>query len=142
MKIMKIQNSVERCLPPCFWPAPKAAGQVPPYGSGTRLLLAFLYLAPFTAFAQVTATSEYLQRMDSDRDGKVSQSEYLDWMSYAFDSRDRNRDAVLSPDELPGGKGQPLTREQHRERLSATFRKQDVDRNGFLSAKELAAPPQ
>jgi Ca2+-binding EF-hand superfamily protein len=105
-------------------------------------LLAFLYLAPFTAFAQVTATSEYLQRMDSDRDGKVSQSEYLDWMSYAFDSRDRNRDAVLSPDELPGGKGQPLTREQHRERLSATFRKQDVDRNGFLSAKELAAPPQ
>ena len=116
MKIMKIQNSV--------------------------LLLAFLCLVPFTVFAQVTATSEYLQRMDSDKDGKVSQSEYLDWMSYAFDSRDRNRDAVLSPDELPGGKGQPLTRQQHQERLSATFRKQDVDRNGFLSAKELAAPPQ
>lgn len=142
MKIMKIQLSVERGLPRCFWLAQKAARQARLYRSGAHLLLAFLLLAPPGAVAQVTATSEYLQRMDSDGDGRVSQAEYLDWMSYAFDSRDRNRDAVLSPDELPGGKGQPLTREQHRQRLSATFRKQDVDRNGFLSAKELAAPPQ
>ena len=63
-------------------------------------------------------------------------------MSYAFDARDANRDGVLTPDELPGGKGQPLTREQHRERLAATFRKQDVNRDGYLSARELAAPPQ
>jgi len=94
------------------------------------------------AFAQVTATSEYLQRMDSDGDGRVSQGEYLDWMSYAFDARDANRNGVLSADELPGGKGQSITRSQHRERLAATFRKQDVDKNGYLSAKELAAPPQ
>lgn len=93
-------------------------------------------------FAQVTATSQYLQRMDSDGDGRVSQDEYLDWMSYAFDARDANRDGVLSTDELPGGKGQPITRQQHRERLTATFRKQDADKNGYLSAKELAAPPQ
>ena len=139
---MKIQHLVERGLPRCFPRGPKAARQAALYRSGARLLLAFLLLTPLTVLAQVTATSEYLQRMDSDGDGKVSQSEYLDWMSYAFDSRDLNRDAVLTPDELPGGKGQPLTREQHRERLSATFRKQDVDQNGFLSAKELAAPPQ
>lgn len=98
--------------------------------------------SPLLAVAQVTATSEYLQRMDADADGRVSLPEYLDWMSYAFDARDLNHDAVLSVDELPGGKGQPLSREQHRERLAATFRKQDVDRDGFLSAKELAAPPQ
>ena len=142
MKIMKIQHLVERGLPHCFWSARKAAQQAPLYGSRARLLIACLCLAPFVVFAQVTATSEYLQRMDSDGDGKVNPSEYLDWMSYAFDARDRNRDAVLSPDELPGGKGQPLTRQQHRERLAATFRKQDLDRNGFLSARELAAPPQ
>ena len=99
-------------------------------------------LLPLAAFAQVTATSEYLARMDGDGDGRVSLDEYLDWMSYAFDARDANRDGVLSADELPGGKGQAITRAQHRERLAATFKKQDANRDGFLSAKELAAPPQ
>ena len=94
------------------------------------------------AFAQVNATSEYLARMDSDGNGRVSQAEYLDWMSYAFDARDGNRDGVLTADELPGGKGQTITREQHRDRLAATFKKQDADQDGHLSAKELAAPPQ
>jgi Ca2+-binding EF-hand superfamily protein len=102
--------------------------------------LAMILAVP--ALAQVTATSEYLARMDVDGDGRVSPVEYLDWMGYAFDARDLNRDAVLTADELPGGKGQPLTREQHRERLSATFRKQDTNRDGFLNARELAAPPQ
>ena len=103
-------------------------------------LMAMLFAAP--AFAQVNATSDYLARMDTDADGRVSLSEFLDWMSYAFDARDANRDGVLSADELPGGKGQAITRVQHRERLAAIFRKQDVNRDGFLSAKELAAPPQ
>ena len=99
-------------------------------------------VSPLSAFAQVNATSEYLARMDSDGNGRVSQAEYLDWMSYAFDARDGNRDGVLTADELPGGKGQTITREQHRDRLAATFKKQDADQDGHLSAKELAAPPQ
>ena len=104
------------------------------------MLMLALVAAP--AFAQVDATSDYVARMDTDADGRVSMDEFLDWMSYAFDARDANRDGVLSADELPGGKGQAIAREQHRERLAATFRKQDVNRDGFLSAKELAAPPQ
>lgn len=115
------------------------AKKIAPMG---RSCLVMVPLLPFAALAQVTATSEYLARMDSDGDGRVSQIEYLDWMSYAFDARDANRDGVLSADELPGGKGQSLTREQHRERLAATFRKQDVNHDGYLSAHELAAPPQ
>ena len=107
-----------------------------------RCYLGFAMLLPVIAFAQVNATSDYLARMDSDGDGRVSQIEYLDWMSYAFDARDGNRDGVLTADELPGGNGQAITRTQHRERLAATFKKQDVDRDGSLSAKELAAPPQ
>jgi Ca2+-binding EF-hand superfamily protein len=105
------------------------------------LLLALLAL-PALAAAQVNATSDYLARMDSDGDGRVGLEEFLDWMSYAFDARDLNRDGVLSADELPGGRGQPISREQHRERLTATFKKQDVNGDGHLSAKELAAPPQ
>lgn len=106
------------------------------------IVLACLALPPLAVNAQVTATSDYLARMDSDGDGRVSLEEFLDWMSYAFDARDINRDGVLSADELPGGRGQPITREQHRERLTATFKKQDVNGDGYLSAKELAAPPQ
>ncbi|MFZ5637939.1 MAG: hypothetical protein ACOY82_15265 [Pseudomonadota bacterium] len=80
--------------------------------------------------------------MDTDRDGKVSVVEYQNWLSYAFDGMDRNHDGVLSPDEQPGGRGQPLSRDAHRVRLAERFRRQDVDRSGFLDAKELAAPPQ
>jgi hypothetical protein len=107
----------------------------------TALALALLAL-PSLAAAQVNATSEYLARMDSDGDGRVSLAEYLDWMSYAFDARDLDGDGVLSAGELPGGTGKPITRQQHRERLTATFKKQDVNGDGHLSAKELAAPPQ
>lgn len=101
-----------------------------------------LCLSPVFAQAQVQRTGDYLSRMDADGDGKVSLSEYQDWLTYAFDGMDRDRDGVLSPVEQPGGKGQPITREQHRARLAERFRKQDVNRDGFLSARELAAPPR
>ncbi len=92
--------------------------------------------------AQIDAAGDYLARMDGDRDGRVSLPEYQDWMSYAFDAMDRNRDGVLAPDELPGGKGKPVTRAEYRARLAATFNRQDVDGSGFLDARELAAPPR
>jgi hypothetical protein len=91
-------------------------------------------------------SGDYLSRMDSDRDGKVSVVEYQDWLSYAFDGMDRNGDGVLSAEEQPGGRGaamtRPITRDTHRARLAERFRRQDIDRSGFLDAKELAAPPQ
>jgi len=99
-------------------------------------------LAPGVAFAQVASSGDYLARMDADRDGRVSLVEYQDWLSYAFDAMDRNRDGVLSPAEQPGGRGAPITREQHRARLAEAFRKQDANHDGFLGAKELAAPPR
>ncbi|HNV79825.1 MAG TPA: hypothetical protein PLI83_00495 [Thermomonas sp.] len=94
------------------------------------------------ANAQVQRTGDYLSKMDANGDGRVSLAEYQDWLTYAFDGMDRDRDGVLSAAEQPGGKGQPLTREQHRARLAERFRKQDANRDGYLSARELAAPPQ
>jgi Ca2+-binding EF-hand superfamily protein len=91
---------------------------------------------------QVHATGDYLQRMDTDADGKVSLTEYQDWLSYAFDSMDRNHDGLLAPGEQPGGRGKPLTRDAHRARLADTFKRQDRNRDGVLDARELAAPPQ
>lgn len=97
---------------------------------------------PIIASAQVTATSEYLQRIDADADGRISLLEYQDWMTYAFDAMDANRDGNLSAEEQPGGKGKPVTREEHRLRLAERFKRQDLNRDGYLNAKELAAPPQ
>lgn len=104
--------------------------------------VAILLLLPCAAFAQVTQTGEYLAKMDADGDGRVSLSEYQAWMSYAFDGMDRNGDGVLEAGEQPGGKGAPLSRGHHLARLAERFRKQDVDRDGFLDARELSAPPR
>jgi Ca2+-binding EF-hand superfamily protein len=94
------------------------------------------------ASAQVTATDQYLARMDVDRDGRVALTEYQAWMGYAFERMDRNGDGQLTPEELPGGRGQPVSLAAHRETLAAAFRRQDRDQDGFLSTRELAAPPQ
>jgi Ca2+-binding EF-hand superfamily protein len=115
-----------------------------------RALLLFLLTLPAFAGAQklpdsghpVRATGDYLSRMDADHDRRVSLPEYQDWLSYAFDAMDRNRDTVLTADELPGNRGRAITRSEHRDRLASTFRKQDGNRDGYLTAKELAAPPR
>lgn len=101
-----------------------------------------LMLLPIAAQAQVQRSSDYLAKMDTDGDGRVSLREYQDWLSYAFDGMDRNHDGVLSADEQPGGNGRPILREAYRAQLAERFHKQDVNRDGCLSAKELAAPPQ
>ena len=99
-------------------------------------------LLPATVAAQVRASSDYLARMDADRDGRVSLAEYQDWLSYAFDAMDRNHDGILSSAEQPGGRGTALTRGEHRARLAAAFARQDTNHDGFLGARELAAPPR
>jgi len=111
--------------------------------SSCRVLCAVALLAlAGAAVAQVTESTDYLSRMDSDGDGRVSLQEYLAWMSYAFDQRDLDGDGVLSANELPGGRGKPVTRAQHIATLTDRFRKQDANGDGYLSAKELLAPPR
>jgi EF hand domain-containing protein len=95
-----------------------------------------------TVVAQVTAAADYLAQMDTDHDRRVSLREYQDWLSYAFDAMDRDRDGVLSTGELPGGRGPPISREQHRARLADAFHRQDRNGDGLLDARELAAAPR
>jgi hypothetical protein len=87
-------------------------------------------------------TGDYLTLMDTDGDRRVSPEEYQDWLSYAFDGMDRNRDGVLTPDEQPGGRGNLVTRADHHIRIAERFRRQDRNRDGFLDAQELSSPPQ
>lgn len=104
--------------------------------------LLLLSLLTASADAQVQHTRDYLARFDTSGDGKVGLEEYLNWMIYAFEDMDRNRDGVLTADELPGGKGKPISREAYLAQLTERFHKQDVNHDGFLSEKELAAPPR
>lgn len=94
------------------------------------------------AHAQVQDSQEYLKRMDTDGDGRVSRDEYLAWMSYAFDQRDTDHDGVLRGEELPGRRGKPITRAAHRATLIERFARQDANGDGYLSARELLAPPR
>jgi len=124
------------------WVKAGGAGRLTMRDVKSLVVLFLLSATSAAAHAQVQATGDYLSRMDIDGDGRISLAEYQDWMSYAFDAMDRNRDGTLTPDELPGGKGKPVTREGYRARIAATFNKQDANRDGFLDARELAAPPQ
>ncbi len=87
---------------------------------------------------------EYLQHYDRDRDGRIALGEYQDYLSRGFLQMDRNGDGRLSATELPPGtRGRRVpTLESHRRSLAIAFERQDVDRNGFLDARELAAPPR
>ena len=105
-------------------------------------LLLLIFLAATLQAREVRGTGDYLARMDADGDRRVSIAEYQDWLSYAFDAMDRDGDGILAKDELPGRKGKAITRAEHRKRLADTFGKQDANRDGYLSAKELAAPPR
>ncbi len=101
-----------------------------------------LFAVAVAAQAQVQDSQQYLQRMDTDGDGRVSRDEYLAWMSYAFDQRDLDHDGVLQGEELPGRRGKPITRAAHRATLVERFARQDANGDGYLSARELLAPPR
>ncbi len=116
-----------------------------PLGAGflCAAICAVMVVTPFgAATAQVRETGDYLQRMDTDADGRVSLDEYQHWMGYAFERMDLDGNGVLDPDELPGGRGRPISLAEHRKSLAEAFRRQDLNHDGVLDARELAAPPR
>jgi len=114
--------------------------------AGIRHLGAALICAApsFAALAAgpVTSSGDYLARMDTNGDRRVSLPEFQAWMGYAFERMDANRDGIVSTAELPGGRGKAISLTEHRAALAARFSKQDRDHDGLLDARELAAPPQ
>ena len=101
---------------------------------------AALLFASAAALAQ-DSRAEYLQRFDIDGDSRVSAAEYVAYMSQGFRHMDSNGDGIIDIDELPGGRGRPITLQENRDNLRRQFHKLDRNRDGYLSARELTAPP-
>jgi Ca2+-binding EF-hand superfamily protein len=96
--------------------------------------------ASSTAFAQTQ--NDYFKRFDHNGDNKISLDEFQINMGFAFDQMDKNRDGILQSDEQVIPNAKQLTREQHRTRIAEQFRKQDQNKDGFLSKIELLSPPR
>ena len=102
--------------------------------------MAFVLLGAGVAHAQ-DSRREYLQQFDSNGDGRVSEAEYLDYMSRSFSGMDANGDGVLEATELPGGRGREVTLRSFRHNLRTQFHKLDRNHDSFLNARELTASP-
>jgi len=105
------------------------------------LVIVAALLMPLAALAQSTP-AEYLKLFDTNGDGTVSEAEYVAYMSQGFYRMDINHDGVLEPDELPGGRGRPITLKEFQDNLRRQFHKLDRHHHGYLNAQELTAPPQ
>ena len=111
-----------------------------------RTLAAILLFAAGASAAQSLPRSpaDYLATMDRNGDGRIALAEYQDYLCRGFQQMDRDGDGTLSAAELPRGARtrRAPTLENHRRSLAATFDRQDANNDGFLDARELAAPPR
>ena len=105
-----------------------------------HLLVVAALLLPLAAFAQ-DSRADYLRQFDSNGDGKVSEVEYVAYMSRGFERMDTNHDGVLETGELPGGRGRPITLKNFQNNLRRQFHRLDRNHDGYLNARELTAPP-
>jgi Ca2+-binding EF-hand superfamily protein len=106
-----------------------------------RLVIAAALCMPLAALAQSTP-DEYLKLFDSNGDGKVSEAEYVAYMSQGFYRMDTDHDGLLESSELPGGRGKPITLKEFQDNLRHQFHQLDRHHHGYLNAQELTAPPQ
>ena len=110
----------------------------------TPLLCVLLLAAASVGGRSSEAQRAWFEGFDRDADGRISLAEYQDYFSSGFDAIDRNGDGRLDQDELPAGRQRSPTRERHAHRraVQRTFARLDLDHSGWLSLRELTAPPR
>ena len=101
-----------------------------------------LFLPAAPALHAQGSRADYLRQFDSNGDGKVSEAEYVAYMSRGFERMDLNHDGILETSELPGGRGRPITLKAFQDNLRRQFHRLDRHHHGYLDAAELTAPPR
>jgi len=107
--------------------------------SGALVAASFSLLAAGNSMAG--PGSSYFDVVDTDRNSRITLSEYIERFTWAFRKMDANHDGILAPKEQLVPNGPTVTLEDLSDRLTKQFRRQDRDHNGWLSPKEFLAPP-
>lgn len=107
-----------------------------------RAACVLLWLGLSAAASAQSTPDGLFQAMDSNGDGRISEAEYVAYMSQGFYRLDRNHDGVLEADELPGGRGKPVTLKTWQDDLRREFHRLDRNHDGYLSRQELLQPPR
>lgn len=129
-------------MPP-FNAMPIAGCRAPRCRAVSRRAWALALLLAGAALPAHASRSEYLGYFDTDGDGRVSLTEYQDYLSQGFHAMDRNGDGVLSADELPHGvrARTATTLQSRRLALTRMFDRLDTNNDGYLDVDELTAVP-
>ncbi|SRR5690606_7770649 len=112
------------------------------------LTLALSLSAPLTALAQdgsVIFSQEHFNQLDVNQDGRVSETEYRQFMEGAFEQLDTNGDNQLSQAEANAALGADhfsaadadsngyLSRQEFLSQVMRDFQEADRDNNGYLT---------
>ncbi|MEL6750642.1 MAG: EF-hand domain-containing protein [Pseudomonadota bacterium] len=104
----------------------------------TTILMASLAVAcvavPTIAFADKgDRGARMLERIDTDKSGSISQTEFLEARTSRFDSADANNDGELTADEVAA----QMERRRNERRAKRMLERMDIDGDGKVTRAEI-----
>ncbi len=105
--------------------------------AGGAAALALTAVIGGVAVAQQAPAERSAARADADRDGRITQAEFVQARVQRLTAMDANNDGSVTAEERAAGK-----QAQRAERVAARFDRLDTDRNGSISRAEFEARPE
>lgn len=94
-----------------------------------KIILKVVFLLLFSA-AVCFAASDGFNQADTDNDGRISKKEYMDAAAKVFDDLDKNKDGVLTKEEL---------KSIDKRSAKKFIKNEDMNADGKISREEFAA---
>ncbi len=105
--------------------------------AGGAAALALTAVIGGVAMAQQAPAERPAASADADRDGRITQAEFVQARVQRLTAMDANNDGSVTTEERAAGK-----QAQRAERMAARFDRLDTDRNGSISRAEFEARPE